>query len=1164
MRLTAIRLAGFKSFVEPTLIPIPGNRVGIVGPNGCGKSNLIDAVRWVMGESAARHLRGDAMADVIFNGSGSRAPIAQASIELHFDNSAGRLDGPWGRYREIVVRRVLSRDGQSQYFLNDTRCRRRDVTDLFLGTGLGPRSYAIIEQGMISRLIEARPEELRTLVEETAGVSRYRERRRETETRIAQTRDNLARLGDVREELGRQLHTLARQAQSARQFLELRERERAVAIRLAAWRWRQRRDELAGLDAERERHAAIRAGLEVERERGEAAQQQAEAARLDAARAFEALQQRQFAAGATLARLEQERDHQRTAAARAGAEREQLAMRTAELARERAAATALAEQAQARMAELGPELAALDTQRRAAQAAQTAQAAQLRQRDEATEAARGAWERLRREQTGAATQVEQLQQRRAECVRRLQRLQGEAAPDVAALAAAVNAAQGALEQAATQESAAQAALEQARAASTRQREVEQEARRVLDQTRGDWQRVRGQLAALEALRRQHSPKAAPGPAAPPAARPLVVCMTVAPGWERAVETVLAHWLHAQVLDDPLGQLPAEADPDGAALAWIDGAAVQRDPLLGRLAGQVQGAGALESVLESIQIAPDLATARARVAQLAPHESVITPEGWWLGPGWVRGGRAATGGSEGVLLREREWREACREVAEREAAANTARGEHEAALAALAAQDAARQAAEASWRSAQQAHAAARYDLERAQLAAAQAEAHVARRQREESEIGEQHATLDVAWAQARAALLALDERITASRAELDAQTRQRTAEAGRRDSIAQEAAALDRRRHDLALQLERAQGEGRAQALRLQALQAEAERLSARLAELDSDEAARQAPLQALDAALAEARAQSERIDAELAAARRHVESLDQTLQRHRLDAQSLTYRIRDLDAELETLSLRHQEARLRGEDLAGWLQDQGEDPLAAAARLDARDAEEKLAAEGEALARRIERMGAVNLAAVEDHAELAGRIAGLEAQQADLTEALETLEGAMRRMDRETRALFAETFERLNTVFQATFPKLFGGGEARLELEGDGGLLPGIRVIARPPGKRNSSIHLLSGGEKALTAVALVFAIFELNPAPFCMLDEVDAPLDEANVGRFCDLVREMAERVQCIFVTHNKTTMTAAEHLIGITMQEPGVSRMVAVDLERASALVASTAHV
>ena len=240
MRLTAIRLAGFKSFVEPTLIPIPGNRVGIVGPNGCGKSNLIDAVRWVMGESAARHLRGDAMADVIFNGSGSRAPIAQASIELHFDNSAGRLDGPWGRYREIVVRRVLSRDGQSQYFLNDTRCRRRDVTDLFLGTGLGPRSYAIIEQGMISRLIEARPEELRTLVEEAAGVSRYRERRRETETRIAQTRDNLARLGDVREELGRQLQTLARQAQSARQFLELRERQRAVAIRLAAWRWRQR------------------------------------------------------------------------------------------------------------------------------------------------------------------------------------------------------------------------------------------------------------------------------------------------------------------------------------------------------------------------------------------------------------------------------------------------------------------------------------------------------------------------------------------------------------------------------------------------------------------------------------------------------------------------------------------------------------------------------------------------------------------------------------------------------------------------------------------------------------------------------------------------------------------------------------------------------------
>ncbi|GMV69201.1 MAG: chromosome partition protein Smc [Pseudomonadota bacterium] len=1163
MRLTAIRLAGFKSFVEPTLIPIPGNRVGIVGPNGCGKSNLIDAVRWVMGESAARHLRGDAMADVIFNGSGSRAPIAQASIELHFDNSAGRLDGPWGRYREIVVRRVLNRDGQSQYFLNDTRCRRRDVTDLFLGTGLGPRSYAIIEQGMISRLIEARPEELRTLVEEAAGVSRYRERRRETETRIAQTRDNLARLGDVREELGRQLQTLARQAQSARQFLELRERERAVAIRLAAWRWRQRHAELAGLEAERARHAAIRAGLEAEQERREAAQQQTEAARLDAARAFESLQQRQFTAGATLARLEQERDHQRAAAVRARAEREQLTARMAELARERDATAALAEQAQVRTAELGPMLAALDVQRQAAQTAQAERAAALRQRDQATEAARGAWERLRREQTGAATQVEQLQQRLAECARRLQRLQGEAAPDVAALAAAVSAAEERLKQAQMQEAAAKAVLDQARAAWSHQREVEQAARHVLDQMRGDWQRARGQLAALETLRRQHKPKAA-DLKIPPAATPLIERMTIAPGWERAVETVLAHWLHAQVLDDPLGQLPAKADSEGPALAWIDGAAAQRTPLPERLAGQVQGAGALESILETIQIAPDLATARARVAQLAPHESVITPEGWWLGAGWVRGGRAGAAGAEGVLLRERQWREACQAAAGLEAAANTARGEHEAALAALAAQDAARQAAEASWRSAQQAHAAARYDLERAQLAAAQAEAHVARHQREESEIGEQQATLEAALTEARAALLALDERIAATRAELDAQTRQRAAEAARRDGLAQEAAALDRRRHDLTLQLERAQGEGRAQALRLQALQAEAERLGARLAEIDSDEAARQAPLQALDAALTEARAERERIDAELTAARQRVESLDQTLQQLRLDAQSLAYRIKAEDAELEALSLRHQEARLRSEDLAGWLEVQGEDPAAAAARLDVRDTEEKLLEEGDSLARRIERMGAVNLAAVEDHAELSDRIAGLEAQHADLAEALETLEAAMRRMDHDTRALFAETFERLNTVFQTTFPKLFGGGEARLELEGDGGLLPGIRVIARPPGKRNSSIHLLSGGEKALTAVALVFAIFELNPAPFCMLDEVDAPLDEANVGRFCDLVREMAERVQCIFVTHNKTTMTAAEHLIGITMQEPGVSRMVAVDLERASALVASTAHV
>lgn len=1159
MRLTAIRLAGFKSFVEPTLIPIPGNRVGIVGPNGCGKSNLIDAVRWVMGESAARHLRGDAMADVIFNGSGSRAPIAQASIELHFDNSAGRLDGPWGRYREIVVRRVLSRDGQSQYFLNDTRCRRRDVTDLFLGTGLGPRSYAIIEQGMISRLIEARPEELRTLVEEAAGVSRYRERRRETETRIAQTRDNLARLGDVREELGRQLQTLARQAQSARQFLELRERQRAVAIRLAAWRWRQRQDELAGLAAERGRHESIRAELEAELARGEAEQQRQDEARLAASRAFESLQQRHFTVGATLARLEQERDHQLAAAARARAEHEQLRTRLDDLGRERAATAALADQAQAQVAELGPQLAELDTQRRAAQAAQAEQAAQLRQIDQAMEAARGAWERLRREQTGAAAQADQLQQRLAECARRLQRLQGEAVPDAAALMATVRAAEVALEQAATREAKARIALEQASASCAGQREVEQSARRVLDQTRGDWQRARGHRAALEALRRQHKPKAAPaGPAAPPAAAPLIECMTVTQGWERAVETVLAHWLHAQVLDDPLTHLRADTDPDGPALAWLDPAAPAG--CADRLAGQVQGAGVLAHALATVHLAPDLATARGRVAVLAPHESVITPEGWWLGPGWVRGGRASAAGAEGVLVRERQWREVCRETAECEEKVNAAREAHESALAALTAQDGVRQTAEGALRGAQQAHAAARHSLERAQLAATQAEAQVARRQREEAEIAEQQAALDTAAVQARAALAAFDERIAASRAELDRQTGRRREAADRRDALAQEHTVLDRRHHELNLLLERAQGEGRAQTLRQQALHAEAERLSVRLAELEADEAARQDPLQALETTLTEARAERERIDAELRGARRELETADQALQQHRLHAQSLGYQIKAQDTELEALGLRHQETRLRSEDLAEWLTAQGEDPVAAAARLDARDTEEKLVADSESLARRIERMGAVNLAAVEDHAELSGRIDGLEAQHADLTEALETLESAMRRMDRETRALFAETFERLNGVFQATFPKLFGGGEARLELEGDGNLLPGIRVIARPPGKRNSSIHLLSGGEKALTAVALVFAIFELNPAPFCMLDEVDAPLDEANVGRFCDLVREMAERVQCIFVTHNKTTMTAAEHLIGITMQEPGVSRMVAVDLERASAWVES----
>jgi len=425
---------------------------------------------------------------------------------------------------------------------------------------------------------------------------------------------------------------------------------------------------------------------------------------------------------------------------------------------------------------------------------------------------------------------------------------------------------------------------------------------------------------------------------------------------------------------------------------------------------------------------------------------------------------------------------------------------------------------------------------------------------------ERHQFADV-FANVRRAPRALAARIAECQLELEARSQARAAAGEHRDSLARERAALDRRHHELALQQERALGDARAQGLRRGPLEAESEQVGSRLAVLEAQAAARGAPLQALETALAAARAERDQIDGELRAARGTLETLDQALQAQHLQAQALTQQLKGQTAELEALSLRHREAQLRCEDLTAWLIKQGEDPATAAARLGERDTETALAAELATVTQRIERMGAVNLAAVADHAELSGRIAGLASQDADLTEALDTLEVAMRRMDRETRALFAETFERLNGVFQTTFPKLFGGGEARLELEADTHLLPGIRVIARPPGKRNSSIHLLSGGEKALTAVALVFAIFELNPAPFCMLDEVDAPLDEANVGRFCDLVQEMAERVQCIFVTHNKTTMTAAEHLIGITMQEPGVSRVVTVDLERATALVAQT---
>ena len=1176
MRLKKIRLAGFKSFVDPTTLQFPSALVGIVGPNGCGKSNVIDAVRWVMGETSAKHLRGDAMADVIFSGSSARKPVAQASVELVFDNSEGRLGGPYARYAEISVRRVVSRDGQSQYFLNGTRCRRRDVVDVFLGTGLGPRSYAIIEQGMISQIVEAKPDELRVFVEEAAGISKYKERRRETENRIRHTRENLDRLNDLREEVDKQLQKLQRQARTAERYRELRAEAERVGAELLALRLRALEAEHAQAAARvREAETAVEAALARQR-RVEAELEARRAAHGEAQEALSAVQERYYETASGISRIEQRIQHQRELRARRERELEEARAALGALAGELAAERRRAEAACEAVAAREPELHELSAQ---AEAAARARA----EAEAALEGWRARWEAFRAEEAEAAqaaeveaTRIEHLERHLASLEARRERTAGELEGARAAAAAADEAerlgeAVARLEREAREAEAALAHAEEGIAAARASVHGLGEA---LAQARERLHARRGRLASLEAL--QQAALGERGGAVAgwlerhghAEARRLAHVLEVEPGWERAVETVLGDVLEAVCVDDPDALLEALGELEEGTLtalraapaAGAQGTGPQGDPVpLPPLAARVRGPEAAHAFLAGVRAAPDLAAALAARARLAPGESVITPEGVWLGAGWVRVARGEEGRA-GVLAREREIAELAAAVRADEEEAARLEAELAAARERLAAAEAERGRLQGRVTELHRAHADAAARHEAARSRAEEARARVAALEAELAEIEAQIASDRAALADARARLEALEaerERLAGVRAELEA-------ERGRVAEAAEEARARDQtlraRRHELELELGR-QRAAHEEALRnLERLEAQRARLEARCDALEAQAAEDASPLEGLQAELDTLLERRAAVERELAAAREGLEALES-------EVRELEAARSRAEREVEAAREAAQAARLEAEGVAVRAQTVREQLASAGA--DAAALLEALPADADAEAwearlaeieGRIERLGPINLAAIDEHREQLERKRYLDAQHADVTQALETLEKAIRKIDRETRARFKETFDRVNAHFQALFPRLFGGGQAHLELTEEDLLSAGVRVMARPPGKRISTIHLLSGGEKALTAVALVFAFFQLNPAPFCMLDEVDAPLDDANVGRFCELVREMSEKVQFVIITHNKVTMELAHQLTGVTMHEPGVSRLVAVDVDEAVRLAAS----
>ncbi len=1168
MRLTQIKLAGFKSFVDPTTVPVPSNLVGIVGPNGCGKSNIIDAVRWVMGESSAKNLRGEAMVDVIFNGSVSRRPVGQASVEMLFDNSEGRVGGEYGHYNEISVKRVLGRDGQSHYHLNGSKCRRRDISDLFSGTGLGPRSYSIIEQGMISRLIEARPEELRVFLEQAAGISQYKERRRETENRMGRTRENLERLNDLRSELDRQIEHLQQQAKKAEQYRALKEQQRHATGQWHMHHWCQLDKECRTVEvhvaaSETEVEAVIAAQRSVENE--SAALQ---SAFHENSGLINEIQGRFYACGAEIVAIEQSLQHLATQAK----QRQQL---LASLQRDEQALVTHLEADQQKIAALAVDLTESVAQQAEQALLSRASAARLATAATALRDGQHEWDQLNQrllepEKQAAFAEMQRQQQSTliAQYKTRLQQLEDQfLAIDVDERVVAVATQERQEKVYAQQLAQLGRQCEQLQLQIQQQRTLTLDIADQLDSQRHKIQQLSGQKASLELLQHaalggdQHATTQWLSDSGIKNVQRLAQVIAVTPGWERAVELVLGCYLESVCVDelDSLALSLNAATPETLSLTLFDTTVQHRESGSDkpRLLEQVQANCSLHGLLAGVYIADDLTQALSQRDQLAPHESLITQDGFWLGASWLRVGRAA-GDNGGLLQREKQLRElmATLQPLEQQSLLLEARAkEAEQQLNEL---EAKRHSKQREYNEAHQALAETGKRLNNAQLALVQC------RDRQQ-QITQQQQQQAEALAKATEQQQQAAEQHREAGQLIEQLNQQRQRVSSRREALQMELDEAEQQQrtihlasHDLALKIQSIRATQEAAEQGITRSQQQLAQLVARRNEQDKEQ--QQQPSQpALKASLDEKLALRISVEAELAEARTRAGEIEAEQHHKNNQRTKIEKKITKKRNTLEGLRLNLQVLLERRQGLLEKINETGFAFPQLFDEVTEQPGEAQFEQRLVTLEQQIQQLGSINLAAISEYERESERQRYLQQQHQDLIEALTTLESAISKIDRETRTRFKETFDKVNAGLQAGFPVLFDGGHAYLELTGDDLLNTGITVMARPPGKRNSSIHLLSGGEKALTAVALVFAIFELNPAPFCLLDEVDAPLDEANVGRFCKMVESMSSRVQFIFISHNKITMEMAQQLNGVTMSEPGVSRLVAVDIKQAYDLAA-----
>lgn len=1164
MRLNSIKLSGFKSFAEPTHFQLPGQLVGVVGPNGCGKSNIMDAVRWVLGESKASELRGESMQDVIFNGSGNRKPASRSSVELVFSNEDARAGGQWNQFTEIAVKRVLTRDGTSSYYINNQPVRRRDVQDVFLGTGLGPRAYAIIGQGTISRIIESKPEELRLFLEEAAGVSKYKERRRETENRLKDTRENLTRVEDILRELNANLDKLEKQAEVATRYRGLQESGTLKLHQL----WFLKHRDAAG-EQERVKKEVLEATNALEARMAELRHGEAE---------LETIRQAHYAASDELhtaqgalaeASLEVSRLEERIRYVVEG--RQRVEQRLAELKVQSEQWAERSQQAQDELEQIAGQIAAADEQAEVLAAQAEEQAGNLPQVEDAVRAAQN---RSNEQRTAVGSVQQQIQvlaaesrnlddQRRQFNARR-ERLDGErrqlASPDMARLAEL------------KQQSAAADELQGV--ADARLHELQEQVP-ALDEARRDAQeQVNSQggrqadlSARLDALRALQEKVQTEGKLKPWLAKHgleglqgLWTKIHIETGWETALEAALRERINALEVGriETVRAFATDAPP--AKLAFYtppQGAIANTHQTLPKLSDLLRlGDSGLKALLndwlEGVYTADSIDDALAARSKLTHGEVIMTREGHAVSQ-FAVAFYAPDSEQAGMLARAQEI-----ENLERQLKAQTLIAEESRSALVR---------AEAAYTDASQRLVGARREAAETQTRAHQLQVELLRLSQQAEQTSTRREQLEAELGEIDAQLEELDERRATGEArfeELDMQlatTQERHAEL-EEGVITAERKLADAREQlrSLERQAQEAQFSSRALAARRGELQRSIETAQQQVASNETSAGQLHEELVKLTDASAHVGledALAVKLDREAALGAKRSEYDDLTLRLRRADEQRMAHEqsLQPLRDRITKLQLEEQAAQLGGAQFLEQLT-AAEVDLAALAQNIADNNVKLYGLQGEIdrINREITALGAVNLAALDELTASRERKTFLDSQNADLNEAIGTLEGAIHKIDLETRDLLGSTFNQVNEHFGRMFPSLFGGGQAKLMMTGDEILDAGVQVMAQPPGKKNSTIHLLSGGEKALTAIALVFAIFQLNPAPFCLLDEVDAPLDDANTERYAKLVKQMSEGTQFLFISHNKIAMEMAEQLIGVTMQEQGVSRIVAVDMEAA----------